>query len=74
MLTHCILMSSSYWFDTTDLGWSIVYIQGCPVIIFKKCLNSKIDIKCVTIIILLILLEAILGSIVSAYFLNQEDY
>ena len=26
LLTLCILMDSSYWFDTINLGWSIVYV------------------------------------------------
>ena len=26
LLTLCILVGSSYWFDTMPLGWSIVYI------------------------------------------------
>ena len=29
------LMCSSFWFDTVNLGWPIVYIKGSQVIIFK---------------------------------------
>ena len=31
------LMDSSFWFDTIDMGWSIVhvYIEGSQVIIYK---------------------------------------
>ena len=29
------LMDSSYWFDTLNLGGSIVYISGSQVIIFS---------------------------------------
>ena len=34
-LTLCILMDSSFWFDTINLGQSIVHIKGCHVIILK---------------------------------------
>ena len=34
--THCILMDSSFWFDTISLGQSIVHILGCKVIVFLK--------------------------------------
>ena len=33
--TLSLLMDSSSWVDTIDLGWSIVYIEGSPVIISK---------------------------------------
>ena len=29
-------MDYSFWFDTTSLGWSILYIKGCQVIFFKN--------------------------------------
>ena len=29
-------MDSSFWFDTINMGLSIVHIKGCPVIIFLK--------------------------------------
>ena len=32
--TLCTLIDSSFWFDTNNLEWSIVYIKGCQVIIF----------------------------------------
>ena len=32
-LTLSALMDSSFWFDTINLGWSIVYIKGLHVII-----------------------------------------
>ena len=32
-------MDSSVWFVTVNLGWSIVYIKGYPVIIKKKTLH-----------------------------------
>ena len=34
-LNLCILMDSSFWFYTINLGQSIVHIKGCPVIIKK---------------------------------------
>ena len=36
LLTICILMDSSFWFDIINLGKSIVHIYGCQVIIKKK--------------------------------------
>ena len=33
-------MDSPIWFDTTSLGWSIVYIQDSQVIIFKYYCSS----------------------------------
>ena len=33
-------MDSSFWFDTVNLGWSIVHIYGCMVILFKSILYS----------------------------------
>ena len=35
-LTLCILMDSSFWFDTMNLGLSIGHILGCQVIILKN--------------------------------------
>ena len=35
LLTLCILMNASIWFDTMSLGWFIVYIKGSQVRIFK---------------------------------------
>ena len=35
-LTLCILMESSLWFGTINLGKSIVQFSKCSVIIFKK--------------------------------------
>ena len=32
-LTICILIESSFWFDTIKLGYCIVYIYGCWLII-----------------------------------------
>ena len=29
-------MDSSFWIDTINLGYTIVHIKGCRVIIFKK--------------------------------------
>ena len=29
-------MGSSFWFNTINLEWSIIYMWGCQVIIFKK--------------------------------------
>ena len=34
-LTLYALMDSSFWFDTINLGWSIVYIEGTQVITSK---------------------------------------
>ena len=34
--TFCILMDSSFWFDTLNLGLSSVHIYVCQVILFKK--------------------------------------
>ena len=34
-------MDSSFWFDTIQLGWSIVYIKGSQVIILKKKKKKK---------------------------------
>ena len=31
-----MLMDSSFWFDTINLGQPIIHIKGCQVIIFKK--------------------------------------
>ena len=28
-------MYSFFWFDTINMGWPILHIQGCPIIIFK---------------------------------------
>ena len=36
-LTFNALMECSIWFDTINLGWSIVYIEGLHVIISKNC-------------------------------------
>ena len=30
-----VLMNSSFWFDTINLGWSIVYIEGSNPILLK---------------------------------------
>ena len=35
-LTLSVLMDSSFWFDTINLGCSTVYIQGSQVI-YSKC-------------------------------------
>ena len=32
-LSLCKMMNSSFWFTTTNLGWPIVFIKGCQVII-----------------------------------------
>ena len=32
-----VLAENSIKFDTVKSGWSIVYIEGSPVIIFKSC-------------------------------------
>ena len=38
-------MDSSFWFYTVHLGWSIVYIEGLQVILFKNIIfiSLKID-------------------------------
>ena len=33
-------MDSSFWFDTVNLGWSIVNIEGSQVIKFPNCFSS----------------------------------
>ena len=38
-LTLCIIMDSAFWFDTINLGLSIVHIKGCQVLISKNCLK-----------------------------------
>ena len=39
-LTLYALMDSSFWFDTINLGWSIVYIKGSQVKISKyNCIS-----------------------------------
>ena len=44
-LTLCILMDSSFWFDTINLGKSIVHIEGCQVKIFKNyCILCSEDL------------------------------
>ena len=39
-------MDSSFLFDTINLGWSIVYIEGPQVIIFKMCITFSEDCFC----------------------------
>ena len=34
-LTLYVLMDPSFWFDTINMRWSIVYIEGLPVIVSK---------------------------------------
>ena len=44
-LTLYILMCSSFWFDTANLGWSIIYIEGSQVVISKSnCFCSFLKI------------------------------
>ena len=38
------LMDSSFWFNTINLGWSIVYIEGAQVVFFKQIFNSQTGI------------------------------
>ena len=35
-LTLYALMDSSFWFDTINFGWSIIYTEGSQVIISQK--------------------------------------
>ena len=43
--TLCILMDPSIWFDTINLGLSIVHTKGCQVIIvFLNCILLSKDL------------------------------
>ena len=36
LITLCMEMVSSFWFDTSNLGKSIVHIEGCQVILLSE--------------------------------------
>ena len=52
-------MYSFFWFDTIYMGWHILHIQGCPIIIFKTLYYFA---NCI-----------ILSDDVSFTFANSED-
>ena len=49
-LTLYVLIHSSFWFDTINLGWSIVYIVGSQVINRKSYMSAQSFIEFIKLV------------------------